>query len=88
MPADLDQSLQKARDAKAETLRIFTGLAGSAAVGITRIGDQYGLKVNLARPLAESVSPPSSVNGVPLRIEVTGRITKQPPSEAGDSSRD
>lgn len=88
MPADLDQSLKKARDAKAETLKIFTRLAGSAAVGITRIGDKYGLKVNLAEPLAESVSPPSSVNGVPLRIEVTGNITKRPQSEAGDSSGD
>jgi hypothetical protein len=81
MPADLDQSLEKARNAKAETLKIFNRLAGSAAVGITRIGDQYGLKVNLAEPLAESVSPPSSVNGVPVCIEVTGQITKRLPAE-------
>lgn len=91
MSAELDRSLQLARDAKAKALEVFTEIAGSAAVGITRIGDRYGLKVNLVEPLPQNVTLPESVDGVPVRVEVTGRIVKRPLPAAterrGDSPR-
>lgn len=86
MSADLEQSLQLARDAKAKTIEVFTEIAGSAAVGITRVGNRYGLKVNLVEPLPQNVTLPESVDGVPVRIEVTGRIVKRPPPAATESA--
>lgn len=86
MSADLEQSLQLARDAKAKALAVFTEIAGPAAVGITRIGDRYGLKVNLVEPVPQHVALPESVDGVPVRVEVTGRIVKRPPATTRESN--
>jgi hypothetical protein len=46
-------------------------------VGITKIGEDYALKVNLREPLPPGVSAPERIGDVPVRVEVVGRITKR-----------
>jgi len=71
--------LAKARAAKATALKVFSGLLGDdVAVGVTRIDGEYGLKVNVVHPPPASVNLPAAVNGVPYRLEVTGRLKKRP----------
>jgi hypothetical protein len=67
-------TIDAARAAKARALEIFRRLGAVASVGITRVGDGYGLKVNLREPLRPEVSPPTAVEGVPVRVEVVGVV--------------
>lgn len=50
------------------------GRAWVVGIGLTRIGDGYGVKVDLATPPAPDAGLPESVDGVPVRIEVVGGI--------------
>ena len=70
MPVSLDQ----ARAAKAVALRTLKKVADVVGVGITRVHDDYAVKVNLGREPDPGVTLPSRIDGVPLRIEVTGSI--------------
>jgi len=49
----------------------------SVGIGITRIGEGYGLKVNLRTAAGKGVELPDKVDGVPVKVEVVGRLTKQ-----------
>ena len=71
-------TLQQARAAKHKAVEMFRG-ARVAGIGITRIEDGYGLKVNLER-LPESPLP-TDVDGVPLRVEIVGSIRKREVTE-------
>ena len=71
--ADID----KARAAKAKALSLFSGLAQVNGVGITGVGEGYGVKVNLAEPPAEGVHLPDEIDGVPVVVELVGPITKR-----------
>jgi hypothetical protein len=71
------QTLEAARAAKQQALRVFEPLASVVGVGITRVDGGYGLKVNLQQQPGTGVSLPSEVNGVPIRIEVVGPIKKR-----------
>jgi hypothetical protein len=44
-------------------------------VGITRLGDGYALKLNVAAEAAPGL--PTELDGVPVIVEVVGRITKR-----------
>ena len=68
-------TLQQARAAKDKALEMLRGTAAVAGVGITRVEDGYGLKVNLER-LPESPLP-TDVDGVPLCVEIVGTIRKR-----------
>jgi hypothetical protein len=71
-------TLEQARAAKDVALKMFAKLAGEFSVGITPWEDgTYGLKVNLTTPPAPSTKFPTEVNGVPVRVEVVGRIRKR-----------
>ena len=50
-------------------------LAAVVGVGITRVGEGYGLKINLREPATEAL--PTEVAGVPVRVDVVGAIRKQ-----------
>lgn len=69
--------LEKARAAKKKALSIFSDLAEVNGVGITRVGHGYGLKVNLAGSPPAEVRLPEEVEGVPVVVEVVGRISKR-----------
>jgi hypothetical protein len=69
--------LDKARAAKARAHEVFSKLADVVGVGITTIGSEYGLKVNVSSPPPPSNVLPSEVDGVPVRMEVVGKIRKR-----------
>ncbi len=69
--------LDKARAAKAKALSLFSSLAQVNGVGITGVGGGYGVKVNLAEPLAEGVHLPDEIDGVPVVVEFVGPIRKR-----------
>ena len=72
-------SLERARRAKAEVLRRFGDLAGLVGVGITKIGEDYAVKVNLARRSQRAQRLPSDIDGVAVRVEVVGQPRKLVP---------
>jgi hypothetical protein len=68
-------SREDARAAKDSVYRKFKQIGSQVVgVGITRLGDEYAVKVNLAEPLAPGIEVPTSINGVPIHIEITGAI--------------
>jgi hypothetical protein len=68
-------SREDARAAKDSVYRKFAKIGSRVVgVGITRKGGEYAVKVNLAEPLGPGVKVPTSIKGVPIRIEVTGVI--------------
>jgi hypothetical protein len=69
--------LDRARAAKAHAHTVFSKLGKVVGVGITTIGAEYGLKINLASPPPAATELPTEVDGVPVRVEVVGRIRKQ-----------
>ena len=73
MPINLEQ----ARAAKESARALLAALPGVVGVGITKVGEDYALKVNLREPLPRGVSAPARIGDVPVRVEVVGRITKR-----------
>ncbi len=71
--------LEKARAAKKKALTMLAGVAEVNGVGIARVGQGYGVKINLAEPLPSSVRLPEELDGVPLVVERVGPILKRVP---------
>ena len=67
-------SLDKAQAAKRTALRRFEKLGKVTGVGITRVKGEYAVKVNLSEPVDPGVELPTEIDGVPVRVEVTGTI--------------
>ncbi|HYH83069.1 MAG TPA: hypothetical protein VEX86_24955 [Longimicrobium sp.] len=67
-------SLERARAAKAAIQKTLENLDTVTGVGITRVGDDYAVKVNLREAGGDAADIPSHVDGVPVRVEVTGTI--------------
>ena len=70
-------TLEQARSAKESAKTLLAALPGVVGVGITKIGDDYALKVNLAAELPKGVSCPKHIGDVPICVEVVGKITKR-----------
>ena len=70
-------SLEQARAAKASAGAVLADLPGVVGVGITKVGEDYALKVNLRAPLPAGVTVPDRIDDVPVRVEVVGRITRR-----------
>jgi hypothetical protein len=68
-------SLDEARAAKSKTAALLAALP-VVGVGITRVGDGYGLKVNLSEGVAVDAVP-EQMDGVPIKTEVVGEIRKR-----------
>jgi hypothetical protein len=69
--------LEKARAAKKKVLAILASVAEVNGVGITRVGQGYGVKINLAESPPAEVSLPEEVDGVPVVVELVGPILKR-----------
>lgn len=67
--------MAEARTAKPKLLALVERLEGVRGIGITRAGDGYALKLNLAR--GGTLEVPRDVDGVPVIVEVVGRIAKR-----------
>ena len=70
-------TLEQARAAKESAKALLSELPGVAGVGITKVGDDYAVKVNLRAPLPAGVSAPERIGDVPVCIEVVGTIRKR-----------
>lgn len=69
-------SLAQARAAKARALKIFSRFGDVVGIGLVRLGEGYGVKVNLqSQPRKDPM--PRSVDGVPVTVEVIGPIRKR-----------
>jgi len=70
-------SLAQARAAKDSARALLAALPGVVGVGITKLGEDYAVKVNLREPLPPGVAAPERIGDVPVYVEVVGRITKR-----------
>ena len=70
-------SLEQARAAKESAKAALAALPGVVGIGITKLGEDYAVKVNLEAPLPAGVSAPTHVGNVPVHVKVVGRITKR-----------
>ena len=70
-------TLEQARSAKESAKALLAALPGVVGVGITKIGEDYALKVNLRVELPKGVSVPERIGDVPVCVEVVGKITKR-----------
>jgi hypothetical protein len=68
-------TLEEARAAKAKAAQLLEALP-LVGIGITRVGEGYGLKVNLSRSVCKGQLP-THVDGVPILAEVVGEIRKR-----------
>ena len=60
-------SLERARTAKPAALRLFQELGTVTGIGVTKVGNGWGLKVNLEAPLAGGATP-DAVEGVRIAL--------------------
>ena len=74
MPRVTGQSLERVRAAKKAAEVRLRKVPEVNGIGITRVGTNYGLKVNLSGPPRRASDLPAQINGVPIRIEVVGPI--------------
>ncbi len=74
MPVTLAQARVARKRAKDE----LSALPGVTAVGISKVGDDYVLKVNLREPLPAGIVAPTQIAGVAVLCEVIGRVTRRP----------
>jgi hypothetical protein len=75
MAATNTTTLEEARAAKPKAAAALAALP-MVGIGITRIGEGYGLKVNLSEHVAADAVP-EFVDGVPVKTEVVGEIRKR-----------
>lgn len=73
MPITIDQ----ARAAKEAAKTLLGGLPGVVGIGVTKIGEDYALKVNLRASLPADVEIPERIAGVVVCTEVVGDIRKR-----------
>ena len=71
------KTLDEARAAKSRALDLFRHKAAVVGVGITRIDGGYGVKVNLESAPDSKTRLPETIDGVPIRVEIVGKIRKQ-----------
>lgn len=69
--------LEHARAAKDRLRQTLAGRDGITGIGISRGADGYGVQVNVAQP-AHRAAVPARVDGVDVRVRVTGPVHAQP----------
>ncbi len=69
--------LERARAAKERAKVIFAGKAPVVGIGINRVADGFGVKVNLSEPAPPDADLPETIDGVPVRVEVVGALRKR-----------
>ena len=76
MPVDLE----RARAAKRRLRELLPDSLPVNGIGITRVGEDYAVKLNLAAAPAGDHDLPHTVDGVRVVVEVVGAIAKRPAS--------
>lgn len=76
--------IEQARAAKAKLVARIGTLSALAGIGLTQIGDDYALKVNLTEDAdGEIPEIPTEIDGVTILQQVVGAIRRQPVKAAG-----
>ena len=70
----MSTTLEAARAATKDLRSQLTASLGVVGIGIERLPDGFGLKVNLRRKPKDDGAMPLSHKGVPIRYEVVGTI--------------
>ncbi len=68
-------SIEAARAAKQPAKEAFEKIGRVVGVGLISVDDGYGVRVNLES--APSEDAPTSIDGVPISIDIVGKISKQ-----------
>ena len=72
-------TIEQARAAKDAAKAELADVPGVVGIGLTKIGEDYALKVNLSAAPPAGVKLPERIAGVRLSIEVVGQIRKRAP---------
>lgn len=70
-------TIERARAAKAAAKKEFSHVPGVSGLGLTKLGADYALKLNLREALPPGVKVPERIAGVPVCVEVVGTIRKR-----------
>ena len=70
-------TLEQAQAAKESAKKLLAAVPGVVGVGITQVGEDYAVKVNLRTALPAGTALPKEVGGVRLVTEVVGAIKKR-----------
>lgn len=70
-------TLDMAKMAKPQAAEVFSRFGEVMGVGVVRIGEGYGVKVNLRRAPNPDLGMPNNIAGVPVSISVVGVIRQQ-----------
>lgn len=70
--------LERARAAKERLAALIADRPAVNGVGISPFEDGFCIKVDLAHPSDEEL--PQEFDGVPVRIEIVGTVTKRDPA--------
>jgi hypothetical protein len=71
------QQLDAARAAKTKARHVLSQYGQVNGVGITERDGQYAVKVNLEKATVTDEGWPDSIDGVPLVVQLIGKIRKQ-----------
>jgi hypothetical protein len=70
-------TIERARAAKAAAKKELADVPGVSGFGLTKVGADYALKVNLRDALPPGVKVPERIDGVPVQVEIVGTIRKR-----------
>lgn len=70
-------TLAKARAAKRKVAKMVEGDPSVSGIGIAKIDGGYGVKLDVTERMLLSAKLPAEIDGVPLRVETVGQITKK-----------
>lgn len=76
LQADRKETLSKAIHVSEEVSQILEGREEIQAIGVSRNGKGYSVKINLNSPLPKEVASrlPERVEGVPIETEIVGQV--------------
>ena len=72
--------LERARAAKRRLRKLLPADLAVNGIGITQVGEDYAVKLNLAAAPAGDLDLPHTVDGVRVVVEVVGGLAKRPAS--------
>jgi hypothetical protein len=70
-------TLAQARAAKEAAKETLATLPGVTGVGVSKVGEDYVIKVNLREALPDGVLAPARIAEVAVQCEVVGRVAKR-----------
>ncbi len=73
----MSATIDNARRAKGIAKTVFSHFGEVVGVGLAPTNDGYAVKVNFGSPPSHPEDMPDTIEGVPVLVEIVGRIFKQ-----------